>query len=127
MRLRRYIVGVKKATQLCYELARIAEVSIDGCEPYVGYLVELLELLHHESTHFRSRDFFLSSFLENRFGSVRNRLERGYLIEAFRAASGDMERMTELVLGSDHADDRHRLTVRMNQLGLKVTQLKMSQ
>ena len=57
---------------------------------------------------------------------MRHRLERSYLVEAFRAADGDMERMTELVLGSDHPDDRHRLTVRMNQLGLKVTELKLS-
>jgi len=55
---------------------------------------------------------------------MRNRLERAYLIEAFRAADGDMERMTEMVLGSPTVDDRHRLTVRMNQLGLKVTELK---
>ncbi len=57
---------------------------------------------------------------------MRHRLERAYLIEAFHAGDGDMERVTELVLGSDHPEDRHRLTVRMNQLGLKVTELKMA-
>jgi DNA-binding NtrC family response regulator len=56
---------------------------------------------------------------------MRHRLERAYLIEAFHAGEGDMERVTELILGSDHPEDRHRLTVRMNQLGLKVTELKL--
>ena len=56
--------------------------------------------------------------------TIRQRLERAYLTEAFRNASGNMERMTETVLGSTTQDDRHRLTVRMNQLGLKVTELK---
>lgn len=56
---------------------------------------------------------------------IRHRLERTYLVEAFKAAKGDMERMTELVLGSNRVEDRHRLTVRMNQLGLKVSELKM--
>jgi DNA-binding NtrC family response regulator len=57
---------------------------------------------------------------------MRHRLERAYLIEAFHAGEGDMERVTELILGSNHPEDRHRLTVRMNQLGLKVTELKLS-
>jgi hypothetical protein len=55
---------------------------------------------------------------------MRSRHERAYLIEAFRISEADMTRMTELVLGSNSADDRHRLTVRMNQLGLKVGEHK---
>ncbi len=55
---------------------------------------------------------------------MRQRLERAYLVEAFKNADGDMEQVTELILGSTDPDDRHRLIVRMNQLGLKVSELK---
>jgi len=56
--------------------------------------------------------------------SVANEVERQYFIALFKRTSGDFERMADLLLGDPGKERAVRL--RLNQLGLKVRELKGS-
>ncbi|MBN2360910.1 MAG: sigma-54-dependent Fis family transcriptional regulator [Deltaproteobacteria bacterium] len=56
------------------------------------------------------------------FAQVAADVERQYLCALYRTTGGDLERMARLLLGP--AGTRRRVTLRLNQLGLKLRQLR---
>lgn len=58
------------------------------------------------------------------FAELRKTLERRYLCAMFEACEGDLARMGERLFGDDSEEMRHKITVRMNQLGIHVRALK---
>ena len=67
---------VQQILQLGHELADVAEMPVDRCEPHVGNLVELLQLLHDERADLVRGDFLLGALLQRALHAIGNRLER---------------------------------------------------
>lgn len=58
------------------------------------------------------------------FAELRKLLEQRYLQQVFEASKGDLARMGEMLFGDDSAEMQHKITMRLNQLGLSVRKMK---
>ena len=58
------------------------------------------------------------------FEEMRQALEKAYLCYEYTQADGNMSRLAEKLFGDGSAKTQHRVTVRLNQLGLHVRSLK---
>ena len=58
------------------------------------------------------------------FAEMRQALEKAYLCYEYTQADGNMSRLAEKLFGDGSAKTQHRVTVRLNQLGLHVRSLK---
>ena len=57
------------------------------------------------------------------FAELRQNLERDYLRAIYEKAQGDLSQMGELLFGDSSASMKHKITVRMNQLGLRIREI----
>ncbi len=60
----------------------------------------------------------------NDFAELRQTLEKRCLCNAFDICQGNIDRMGMMLFGDDSPTMQHKITVRMNQLGLSVRRLK---
>ncbi|MBQ9394718.1 MAG: sigma-54-dependent Fis family transcriptional regulator [Proteobacteria bacterium] len=58
------------------------------------------------------------------FAELRKLLEQRYLQHVFEASRGNLARMGEMLFGDDSAEMQHKITMRLNQLGLSVRKMK---
>ena len=58
------------------------------------------------------------------FNELRQTLEKQYLCALYKACSGDLEKMGTNLFGDGSQNTRHKIMIRMNQLGLSLRALK---
>lgn len=60
------------------------------------------------------------------FGELRKQLEQQYLKQIFDTCHGDLGRMGAVLFGDDSPSMQHKITMRLNQLGMSVRRMKHS-
>src|SRR5690242_6043683 len=68
----RLLLRIQQILQLGHELADVAELAVDGCEPHVGDFVQATELVHHQTADLVGAHLLLRPVLECGFDLVGN-------------------------------------------------------
>lgn len=100
-----------------YALSLLGEIEKNGQVSYSGVRDELAGDCHPSAI---MEDIGVMSD----FGQLRQTLEKRYLCEVYQQCDGDLGRMGMQLFGDSSETMKHKISVRLNQLGLRIRSMK---
>ncbi len=103
-----FCAGGKQVFEFGHEVVDVFELAVDRSEPYVGYVIEFVQLVHDTFAYHRRRDLFFSRLLELPFQ---------FVYELFQGVDTDVAFFTRLLQSRENLVPRKRLppAVLLNQ------------